>query len=40
MLTNGDTYAISSFCARLSGQRRAKRKTEQVVQALQRQEEA
>jgi len=31
---------LSSFCARLSGQRRAKRKTEKVVQELQATEEA
>lgn len=31
---------ISSFCARLYGQRRAKRKTEKVVQELQAKEEA
>ena len=34
------TSIIYSFCARLYGQRRAKRKTEQVVQELQAQEEA
>ena len=28
------TSILSSFCARLYGQRRAKRKTEQVVQRL------
>ena len=31
---------IYSFCARLYGQRRAKRKTEKVVQELQAKEEA
>jgi predicted site-specific integrase-resolvase len=34
------TSIISSFCARRYGQRRAKRKTEKVVQALQEQEDA
>ena len=34
------TSIIYSFCARLYGQRRAKRKTEKVVQELQEKEEA
>lgn len=34
------TSSISSFCARLYGQRRAKRQTEKAVQALQAKEEA
>jgi putative resolvase len=34
------TSIISSFCARLYGQRRAKRKTERLVQELQAKEEA
>jgi putative resolvase len=34
------TSIIDSFCARLYGQRRARRTTQKVVQALQAQEEA